>query len=170
MDIKKLLLITLLCVCFGCKKNSEVKTNTTTYYLIRHAEKDKSNPNNKNPDLIEKGLKRAKKWSNHFKNTSLDAIYSTNYNRTIATAIPTANDKNIEITPYDPKTLNLKSFLEKTKNQTVLIVGHSNSTPLFVNKIIREEKYESIDETINNKLFIVTLTKGKVTSKVTTID
>jgi len=27
----------------------------TTYYLIRHAEKDRSNPDNKNPHLTDKG-------------------------------------------------------------------------------------------------------------------
>ncbi|WP_052158183.1 SixA phosphatase family protein [Lacinutrix jangbogonensis] len=168
--MKKLLLIILLFVCFGCKNTSEEKTDTTTYYLIRHAEKDKSDPSNKNPKLIEKGLKRAKNWSNHFKKVDFDAIYSTNYKRTIETALPTATHQDLEITSYNPRTLDIKAFLEKTKNQTVLIVGHSNSTPAFVNKMIGEEKYDTIDETINSKLFMVTINKGKTTSKVIEVD
>ncbi|AUC81886.1 histidine phosphatase family protein [Lacinutrix sp. Bg11-31] len=172
--MKKLLLFCLLITAFSCvKAQNETKVNkvTTTYYLIRHAEKDKSDSSNQNPKLIEKGQKRAEKWSNHFKNINLDAVYSTNYNRTIETALPTATNKGLEITPYDPKTLDLKIFLEQTKNQTVLIVGHSNTTPNFVNKIIDEEKHESINETINSKLFIVTINnKNVTTSKVIDID
>ena len=168
--MKKLLLIILLFFCFGCENTSEEKTNTTTYYLIRHAEKDKSDPSNKNPKLIEKGLKRAKNWSNYFKKVDFDAVYSTNYKRTMETALPTATRQDLEITPYNPKTLDIKTFLEETKNQTVLIVGHSNTTPAFVNKIIGEEKYQAIDETINSKLFMVTINKEKTTSKVIEVD
>lgn len=171
--MKNLLLSFILVITLSCAKTkNETKINeeTTTYYLIRHAEKDKSDANNQNPNLVVKGLKRAKNWSNHFKNIDLDAIYSTDYKRTIETALPTAMDKDIEITPYNPKTLDLKTFLEDTKNKTVLIVGHSNTTPSFVNKIIGEEKYESIDETINNKLFTVTIQDNNITSKVTNID
>ena len=41
---------------------------TTTYYLIRHAEKDRTDSLNRNPNLTEQGLERAKKWANYFKN------------------------------------------------------------------------------------------------------
>jgi len=166
--MKKLLLIIVLCVCFGCKNTSEEK-NTSTYYFIRHAEKDKSDPKQKDPILIEKGKKRAENWSKHFKNINLDAIYSTNYIRTRETALPTATAKKLFIIPYDPKTLDITTFLEKTKNQTVLVVGHSNTTPNFVNSIIGEKKYESIDETINSKLFIVTIKDGEITHEVKNI-
>lgn len=71
--------------------NIEAQENeTTTYYFIRHAEKDKSDSSNKNPDLTEKGIQRAEKWSNVFENIKLDFIFSTKYNRTIQTAQPTA--------------------------------------------------------------------------------
>ena len=51
--------------------------NTTTYYLIRHAEKDRTDASNKNPNLNDKGIERAKKWAKHFKSINLDAVYST---------------------------------------------------------------------------------------------
>ena len=35
---------------------------TTTYYLIRHAEKELSNPENKNPHLTQQGIERANNW------------------------------------------------------------------------------------------------------------
>ena len=63
-------------------------------------------------------------------------IFSTNYKRTIATASPTAISKKLKIKLYDAKKLYSKDFKEKTRGKTILIVGHSNTTPQFVNKII----------------------------------
>jgi broad specificity phosphatase PhoE len=76
---------------------------TTTYYLIRHAEKDRTDKTNKNPNLNEKGLERAKKWAEYFKDVDFDAVYSTNYNRTMQTALPTAESNKLNIKNYDPK-------------------------------------------------------------------
>jgi len=51
----------------------------TTYYFIRHAEKDRSYTTNKNPYLTEKGKNRAENWSTVFENVDFDLIYSTKY-------------------------------------------------------------------------------------------
>ena len=39
--------------------------------------------------------------------------------------------------------------------KTVLIVGHSNTTPAFVNKILGTEKFTSLEDDDYNSLFIV---------------
>jgi len=44
--------------------------NISTYYLIRHSEKDRSDTTNKNPDLTEKGVLRALRWSELFKQSN----------------------------------------------------------------------------------------------------
>ena len=54
----------------------------TTYYLVRHAEKDRSNPEDKNPNLTAEGLQRAERWNTVLSNIRFDAVYTTNYNRT----------------------------------------------------------------------------------------
>lgn len=69
----------------------------TTYYLIRHAEKDRSDETNVNPSLTFKGEQRAQNWAEHFKDITLDAVYTTRYYRTIETATPTAKTKNLEL-------------------------------------------------------------------------
>ena len=131
---------------------------TTTYYLIRHAEKDRTNTGDSNPKLNKKGLERALKWREVFSNISFDAVYSTKYNRTIETAKPTAKVRNLEILFYDPKKMYNPKFREETRGLTVLIVGHSNTTPFFVNRILREEKYDQIEDNNNANLYIVTVT------------
>jgi phosphohistidine phosphatase SixA len=159
--MKKIMLLSI--ILFGTltscvqTKEEQSKTETSTYYFIRHAEKDRSDASNQNPHLIEKGKQRAEHWKNVFKNIKFDAIYSTEYHRTIETAQPTALKNNIEITLYNPKEIDVQEFLNNTKGQSVLVVGHSNSTPKFVNSILSKEKYEHIDDSNNANLYIVTI-------------
>jgi phosphohistidine phosphatase SixA len=141
--------------------NSQAQeSEKTTYYFIRHAEKDRSDDTNKNPNLNEKGLLRAENWSTVFENVAFDEIYSTDYNRTIQTATPTAESKHLEIKFYNPANLYDEGFEFKTKGKTVLIVGHSNTTPQFVNKILGKEKYPDIDDANNSNLYIITITNN----------
>ena len=135
----------------------EENSTSTTYYFIRHAEKDKSDVSNKNPHLNMNGILRAAKWTLVFENIQFDAVYSTNYHRTIETAQPTAEKNKVDITIYDPRNLDLENFLANTKGKRVLVVGHSNSTPTFVNSILGKEKYTQIDESNNANLYIVTI-------------
>jgi len=135
------------------------ESDVTTYYFIRHAEKARTDEANKNPNLTIKGLERAKNWSTVLGSVNFDLIYSTNYNRTVQTATPTANSKNLEIQFYNPKILFSEDFKLKTKGKTVLIVGHSNTTPQFVNKVLGIEKYTDIDDSNNSNLYIVTISK-----------
>jgi len=153
--MKKILLVFFTVVLTLSLKAQEIET--TTYYFIRHAEKIRTDKTNKNPELTAKGHARAQNWNTVFKNVNFDVIYSTNYKRTIQTAEPTANNKDLTIEFYSPSQLYNPEFKEKTIGKTVLIVGHSNTTPLFVNDILGEEKYKQIDDSNNANLYIVTI-------------
>ncbi len=154
------LISTVILSCKSDKKEQEViKSNTTVYYLIRHAEKDRRTKT-MDPQLTEAGLKRAENWANVFKDISFDKIYSTDYKRTQQTALPTAKSKDLEVLSYGTEKLYNNDFKEQTKNQTVLIVGHSNTTPAFVNAIIGKQEHSQIDDSDNGKLFIVTIDNG----------
>ncbi|WP_298764187.1 histidine phosphatase family protein [uncultured Polaribacter sp.] len=143
---------------------------TTTYYLIRHAEKNRTDKSNRNPNLNKKGLERAKKWADYFKNIDLDAVYATNYKRTQQTAKPTAELKNLEILSYNPSKLFDSVFKINTKGKTVLIVGHSNTTPDFANAILGEKKYTFMKDNDNSSLYKVTLTATKVKSEIIKVE
>ena len=136
------------------------KETTTTYYLIRHAEKDRSDATNRNPNLNKIGLKRAENWKNYFKDIDLDAVYSTNYNRTQQTATPTAKSKNLKILSYDPSSVFNDDFQKNTLGKTVLIVGHSNTTPAIANKILKMDAYESMSDDDNASLYMISLKKS----------
>lgn len=158
--IQVLLLAVIFGISHGCTEEPKeamdgVVMPVTTYYLIRHAEKDRSDENNTDPELTQKGLGRAMHWAEILDEVTLDAIYSTDYERTSMTAAPTAVKQNITISYYQPGEVAIEQFKEENLGKNVLIVGHSNTTPDFVNTLIGEEKYAPMSDTDNGSLFIV---------------
>ena len=99
---------------------------TTKIYIVRHAEKNgtASNADLKSPE----GFTRANVLKDSLSQVSLSSIFSTNTPRTIHTAEPTANNKNLRVIIYN----NADSLIDKLllkKHKTFLIVGHSNTIP-----------------------------------------
>ena len=163
---KYILIIVSVFTLSSCKNEKKDYTNneetTSHYYFIRHAEKERLNPDDHNPKLTNEGKLRAENWSTILNDVKFDAIFSTNYTRTIETAKPTATKNNLEITIYKPNDLDIKSFLKDTEGKNILVVGHSNTTPKFVNTIIKKEEYESIDDYTFGNLYHVTITDGEI--------
>ena len=165
-----LICVTVILLAPLAAQAQESKDEVTTYYLIRHAEKDRSDKTNRNPHLNEKGLERAKKWSQVFTNIEFDVIYSTDYHRTRETAFPTVEANKISLELYDTRSINYEEFLRNNQGKTVLIVGHSNTTPLFTNKLLGDNKYDQIDDNNNANLYIVTIINDEKTSTLLVID
>ncbi|WOC40431.1 phosphoglycerate mutase family protein [Polaribacter sp. HL-MS24] len=159
---KNLLGFVFICICFF----SCISEETTTYYLIRHAEKERKDTTNRDPNLNKKGRERAVRWANYFKNIPLESIYTTDYKRTQQTATPTAKTKDITLKRNNPNTLYNSIFQLNTKGKSVLVVGHSNTTPAFANSILGEEKYQNMKDDDNATLFIVTI-KGDLKTSTT---
>ena len=170
MKIVKLLIFALLLTgLISCKDDQKlsdayVEPAVSTYYFIRHAEKIRSDSEDIDPELSQKGLGRAMHWAEILNDVDLDAIYSTDYERTTMTAAPTSVKKDITVQYYDPSTIDIEQFKIDNLGKKVLVVGHSNSTPDFVNKMLGEEKYEAMDDYDNGSLFIVQVTGKNVTS------
>ena len=132
----------------------------TIYYFIRHAEKNTSNPQNEDPELTVEGRNRVETWREVFKEVPFDLVYSSHYKRTRQTARPIAGDHNLEVLTFDTKKLNDKEFQEDTKGKTVLVVGHRDLNPEWVNYLIEEDRYENIPESESGSVFIVTVSPG----------
>lgn len=160
--MRTILVFLCLMSLLGCKDSKEQHNDTettssvvTTYYLIRHAEKDRTDPENKDPELTEQGELRALHWADYFKDIPLDAVHSSDYNRTLQTARPTASSKQLALKLYEPGKLYGTKFLENTKGQKLLIVGHSNTIPSLVNQLIQQNTYADLDDNDNASLFVV---------------
>ncbi|MGM5471070.1 SixA phosphatase family protein [Flavobacteriaceae bacterium LMO-SS05] len=167
-------LIIVLLAFSSCTQDKKTEATseivTSTYYFIRHAEKDRSDPSDKNPHLTEIGKARAQHWSIILDKVKFDEVYSTQYNRTKETAQPTAFKNNLELKSYDPNQIEAQSFMNETKGKTVLIVGHSNTTPAFVNKLLGHKKYEDIDDSNNGNLYIVTVCGDNISDQMLVIN
>ena len=162
-----LLAILFSSISVSSQETKDNKTEITTYYLIRHAEKK---ADKKDPEINNEGIKRTKKWLTIFKEIKFDAVYSTDYKRTKQTAKPIADINGKAILGYNPRELYDPGFKYNTTGKTVLVVGHSNTTPNFVNKILGEEKYKQIDENIYGNLYIVTVIGDKASSSLLNVN
>ena len=138
--------------------------NTTTIYLVRHAEKVTIDPANKNPLLTEQGQKRAKDLAKKLKKQKILAIYSTDFQRTKLTAQPLADKKQLMVKIYDPK--QLKSFatmiLQEHKGGKVLIVGHSNTVLETIEAFGVERPIKEILDNEYDYLFTVEVAENGV--------
>lgn len=123
-------------------------------YLVRHAEKLADT----NPGLTEKGIARAEALAHLMKNADLKVVYSTPYKRTMMTAKPSAEQAKLEVQSYDPRAL--KDFADKLKadfianGQSVLVVGHSNTTPVLAS-MLTDTEHRMLNEDEYSHLFIV---------------
>lgn len=127
----------------------------STYYVVRHAEKDLSIANN--PPLTEAGQQRAEKLKTMLADKKITRVFSTQTLRTESTAKPLAEAQNLKIESYDAK--NQAVFIEQLKalkKTNVLIVGHSNSLRHVVNGLFEHDTLKKdLDETDYGNLFVV---------------
>ncbi len=137
------------------KKHLVSEVGGTVFYFIRHAEK--KDDNSRNPELSEIGNKRAALYVDLFAKKNIVAIYTTNFNRTIQTVAPLAKNKNLKVTYYEPFKEDFKQLSKKYKGKTVVIVGHSNSTPNSVNQLIDKIKYSQMSEDNYSDIFKVVI-------------
>ncbi len=142
----------------------------STFYLIRHAEKVRTDKSDKDPKLNEYGMLRAIKWQEYFFDKNISKIYSTNYKRTLETVKPIQESSDIIPIIYSPSDIDYKNFIMSNKIEVVLIVGHSNTIPDFVNGLISENVYSQIDDLNNSNLYVVNICESGISHKLLKID
>ncbi len=152
---------------------STLNAQKQRFIILRHAEKDTSVAGSQmmqaDPPLNLKGQERAKSLIRKFKKYKISKIYSTNYNRTKSTALPLANANGLSINHYDPKQLSaLADELKNAANhsKTILIVGHSNTSPRLVNILLGKDLYKDLDESVYNQYWIVKINGQRKHAKV----
>ena len=163
-------LLPLLLALFACTASPGTDTTAagaatadrapvTTYYFIRHAEKDLTDRTD--PALTAEGEARAREWARYFSNKDIDLVYSTQTQRTQRTAAPTAAAVGVEVRSYSPDELPGPAFRAATTGKNVLVVGHSNTIPDAVNRLTGKREFSDIDESEYGHLYRVTLRRGK---------
>lgn len=132
--------------------------DTYTIYLVRHAEKEVSEDNPRDPGLTLCGQERAASIANFLDDVNIDVVYSTDYIRTKNTAEPTSKSKNKKIELYNPRELVLfaKSLIERS--QDALVVGHSNTTGVLAGLLVGKKIASvSMTEDVYNRIYQVVI-------------
>jgi broad specificity phosphatase PhoE len=157
----------LLLACFGLLFLSHCNTangarngqnrleQPTTVILVRHAEKDYGD----DPNLTPEGQERAERLREMLKNTELAAVYSTDLRRTMQTAEPTAAEKDLRIRIYSPYDLRFfaPQLLRRHRGETILVVGHSNTTPALASLLDPNAEYPRFSELDYTNFYIMTI-------------
>jgi D-alanyl-D-alanine carboxypeptidase len=130
----------------------------TTLYFVRHAEK--ATDGTPDPPLTEVGQSRAQALSQILQEAGITGIYSTTFQRTEQTAAPLATALGLEVLPYAPHRLNaIFEIIASQPTGKLLLVGHSNTTPNFINYILGEPQLSPLQEDEYDKLFRVVMDK-----------
>lgn len=117
---------------------SEEVEFSTTFLIVRHAEREGDLDK-----LTEAGLERAQLLASIGKSLNVEAIYSTDTDRTKGTAQPLASAIDKEIHIYErPSKEWIASLKEKHVGQVVLIVGHSNTAGVIAGLLANKESFE----------------------------
>jgi broad specificity phosphatase PhoE len=140
----------------------------TTVILVRHAEKADTTPDT---SLSAAGIERAKELARSLAGTPIAAIYTTQFARTRETAAPIA--AALKITPVVVEAGGAKSYAAEMaarirsdhSGQTVLVVGHSNTTRDVIKQLGVVDPPAIADSQFDD-LFIVTITEGAAPSLV----
>lgn len=144
-----------------------ISCKTTSYYIVRHAEKESSTTMSNTTmssdvPLSDAGKQRAEALKTLLQKENIRHIFSTNYIRTKSTAQPLANAIHVPIETYDPKD---PAFITQLKslNGNILIVGHSNTVDDLVNQLSGKKQLSGdLPDSEYGDLFIVRKKGNKV--------
>lgn len=141
--------------------------DAATAYLVRHAEKltgdavnDLSDP--RDPPLTRAGEDRAVALADLLAEAEITKIWSTDTTRTRDTAQPLADRLGIAIDLYDAS--DLRAFAAQLKTDpsgSVLIVGHSNTTPGLAEALGAEPGSPIVEATEYDRLYVINLQTGE---------
>lgn len=155
--VKQALTVIILLTILPFQGIAQTSGEVTTFILVRHAEKV---DDSRDPELSQEGRERVQKLDELLSKIDFDAVYSTPFIRTRQTALPVAARNDIEIAEYDHRTPEetVQEWQRLHSGETVLISGHSNSTPVFANTILGREHFpDKFEESDYGNLLIISI-------------
>jgi broad specificity phosphatase PhoE len=136
----------------------------TTVILVRHGEKVAGAPKmNDDPALTAEGEARAQRLATMLRASGVTTIYTTPFTRTRSTAAPVAAALKVtptEVKPGPDYAADVAAQIRALPaGSTVLVVGHSNTTPNVIKALGIPNAPAIDDATEFDNLFVVTLSE-----------
>jgi len=155
-----LTLLVLLCGLYSVEATGQQQETSTTWLVVRHAEKDA------NELLTAEGRNRARELASLARVFRVKSVYATKYPRTQNTALPTADQQKTKVITYDdqPQKKWFDAVKAKHKGEAVLIVGHSNTVDKIVKGLGGVGDF-TVQYSDYDNLFIVTSDKNGTTAQ-----
>jgi broad specificity phosphatase PhoE len=141
-----------------------LRAQQTTVILVRHAERTSMSED----ALSAAGKARAQRLAELLRHAGIRAIYSTAYKRTRETAQPLAQALGIALTITQATGATLapslsQQILRENRGNTVLVVGHSNTTPDVI-RALGAPAVPAIPDSEYDNLYVVQIdAPGKAT-------
>ena len=124
-------------------------------FLVRHAEKQVGGDSPKDPELTPCGELRAEHLARGLASVPLRRVYSSDYRRTIATAMPVVK-RGVELERYDPGQLSAVAERLLRRGEDALVVGHSNTTAVLAG-LLAGTGGAAYDEAIYDRVYQVVI-------------
>ncbi|WAC41817.1 SixA phosphatase family protein [Pedobacter sp. SL55] len=162
--MKKLLLLFVLALSLQQVLYAQ---KTLKVWVVRHAEKDALDPQDKDPDLSADGAKRAEALMKRLKGQKIDSIFVTDYKRTKLTGFPLADRIGISLKTYEPsKASELSANLKANAGgKKILIVGHSNTVLELIEAFGGKRPVAKLSDDDYDYIFELTIKGDKVDVK-----
>lgn len=142
--------------------NQQNDSEATQIYILRHTEK--ADDVSEDPELSPLGIKHAKYWKKVLQHIEFNQVLTTDFRRNIQTAKLLSAESSVNPELYYPMSFDVLKFIRQIQGQTVLIIGHSNTIPDMVNRLIGESKYPPMSHNNYDLLFTITINKNGDTS------
>ncbi|MCX3264332.1 SixA phosphatase family protein [Pedobacter agri] len=134
----------------------------TEVWVVRHAEKDKTNPEDKDPNLSDEGRIRAADLAIYLKKVKFDVGFSTPYKRTHQTLDSLIIPKVINY--KDPKSL-VDSVKKNYVGKTIIVAGHSNTVLEIIEAFGGKRPMEMLTDDDYDYIFRLTVKDDKAKVK-----
>ncbi len=134
---------------------ANVPGGQSTIFLIRHAVKESKEID---APLSQIGFEQARRIDSLFQNVDLKGVLCTSFKRSIQTAGPISDSKQIPVMNYDvDNTAPVYPFItEYEKGHKFLMIGHSNTIPLIAKEMV-DSTISNIPETDYDDILVLTL-------------
>ncbi len=162
MNMMKLILAGVVGLVLAACQAAPVAESGTAY-LVRHAEKVTGDAamlieDPRDPPLTEAGDARAAALAERLSDAGVTEIWSTDTTRTRDTAAPLAARLGLDVQLYDPFDLpGFAAQLKSNPSATVLVVGHSNTTPQLAEALGADPGAPIVEKSEYDRLYVIDL-------------
>ena len=134
---------------------------TTTIIFVRHAEKVVDAGDD--PSLSPAGNRRAAELARQMVDADVvagvDALYATKFKRSRETVEPLAKALGLEINEYDAEDTEgvLETILRTHKGKIILVVGHSDTSPLLIADLGASKNVPPIADNEYDNIYLISI-------------